>query len=220
MTGASSGIGAAIAAALAEAGAAVHGLGRQPPAAGRRHCVDLADDTAIAGFVADFAPPELDLLVLSAGILGAGTIADTAVAELDRQLQVNLRAPYLLVRGLLPRLRARRGQIVFLNSSVWGNARAGMSAYAASKYALKALADALRAEVNPDGLRVLSVFPGRTAGPLQAALHAAEGAAYRPEALLQPADIATAVLAALALPRTAELTELHIRPARGPARLG
>ena len=213
VTGASSGIGAAIAAALATAGAAVHGLGRQPPAAGIAwHPTDLGDDAAIAAACAAIA--ELDVLVLAAGVLASGPVATLPVAELDRQWRINLRAPYLLLQGLLPQLRARRGQVVFLNSSVWGNARAGGAAYAASKYALKALADALRAEVNPDGLRVLSVFPGRTASPMQAEVAAAEGVAWRPEVLLQPADIAAAVLAALALPRTAELTEFHIRPAR------
>ena len=88
-----------------------------------------------------------------------------------------------------------------------------MSGYAASKYALKALADALRAEVNALGLRVLSVYPGRTASRMQAEVHAAEGRPYRPETLMQPEDVAASILAALALPRTAELTDLHIRPA-------
>ena len=75
------------------------------------------------------------------------------------------------------------------------------------------MADALRAELNPDGVRVLSVFPGRTASRMQEAVHRGEGRPYRPEALLQPADVAEAVLAALRLPPTAETTDLHIRPA-------
>ena len=127
---------------------------------------------------------------------------------------MNARAPYLLTQALLPRLVARQGQVVVLNSSIWGNAHAGTAAYAGSKYALKAFTDALRAEVNPAGLRVLSVYPGRTATPMQAAVHRAEARRYDPEALLQPEDVAATILAALALPRTAELTDLHIRPAR------
>ncbi len=121
-------------------------------------------------------------------------MAATPIADLDRQYQVNFRAPYLLTRGLLPALTRAKGQIVFLNSSVFLNARGGATGYAASKYALKAFADALRAEVNPDGLRVLSVFPGRTASRMQAEVHAAEGARYDPSRLLQPEDVAAAVL--------------------------
>ena len=104
----------------------------------------------------------------------------------SRQWRINLRAPYLLPQALLPQLVARQGQVVLLNSSVWGNARAGSAAYAASKYALKALADALRAEVNPDGLRVLSVYPGRTASPMQAEVHRAEARPYAPRRCCSP----------------------------------
>ena len=151
-----------------------------------------------------------------AGLYATGPVATAPVATLDALWRINLRAPYLLTQALLPALRRRRGQIAFVNSSVWGNARAELTAYAASKYALKALADGLRAELGPEGLRVLSLFPGRTATRMQAAIFAAEGAAYRPEALLQPEDIAASLVAALALPRTAEVTDLHIRPGRKP----
>lgn len=215
VTGASSGIGAAIALALAAAGATVHGLARAPGAGPLVwHGVDLAEDAAIEDFTAGLAAAPLDILVHGAGLLTSGTVAATPIAALDRQYQVNLRAPYLLTQGLLPALTRARGWIVFLNSSVFLNARAGMTGYAASKYALKALADSLRAEVNPAGLRVLSVFPGRTASRMQAEIHRAQDAPYHPEALLRPEDIAASVLGALALPRTAEVTDLHIRPAR------
>jgi NADP-dependent 3-hydroxy acid dehydrogenase YdfG len=69
--------------------------------------------------------------------------------------------------------------------------------------------------VNRDGIRVLSVFPGRTATPpTQERLHALEGRPYRPESLLQPEDVAAVVVHALCLPRTAEVTEIKIRPHR------
>ena len=99
-----------------------------------------------------------------------------------------------------------------MNSTVGLQARAGVGAYAASKHALRAVADALREEVNPDGVRVLSVYPGRTATPQQAAIHAEEGTPYRPERLLQPADVAAAVVHALTMDRTAEITDLRVRP--------
>ena len=78
--------------------------------------------------------------------------------------------------------------------------------------AQRALADSLRAEVNGHRVRVLSLFPGRTAGELQERLFRAEEREYAAERLLQPADVARALLGALALARTAECTDLHLRP--------
>jgi NADP-dependent 3-hydroxy acid dehydrogenase YdfG len=208
VTGAGGGIGGALAAALAGAGTQVHGLGRRE--------VDFEDEAAV-GRAAEALAGEiegLDVLVHAAGAYAEGAMAEAPVADLDRLWRVNLRAPWVLTRALVPALRRRRGWVVFVNSSVWGAARGGVGSYAASKYALKAVADALRAELNPDGVRVLSVFPGRTASRMQQAVHAGEGRPYRPEVLLQPEDVAQAVMAALALPPTAEVTDLHIRPAR------
>jgi NAD(P)-dependent dehydrogenase (short-subunit alcohol dehydrogenase family) len=141
------------------------------------------------------------------------SVDDTAPADLDAVLRLNLRAPIELTRLALPLLRAGRGDIVFMNSSAARSAPASNAAYAVSKAGLRAFADSLRAEVNRDGIRVLSVVPGRTATDMQAAIFDTEGKAYRPELLLQPDDVAAAVVAALDLPRTAESTELHIRPA-------
>ena len=101
---------------------------------------------------------------------------------------------------------------MFVSSSAGLTPRAGVSAYAASKAALTALATALREEVNRDGVRVLTVYPGRTAGKMQEQVKAFEGKPYEPERLVQPEDVAQATIAALELPRTAELTDLHLRP--------
>ena len=126
--------------------------------------------------------------------------------------RTNVRGPYLLTQELLPLLLERQGQVVFINSSAGLTARANIAQYAATKHALKALADGLRDEVNPRGVRVLSVFPGRTATPTQQKLCGEEGRPYRPARLLQPEDVAAVVVNALCLPRTAEVTEIKIRP--------
>jgi NADP-dependent 3-hydroxy acid dehydrogenase YdfG len=78
------------------------------------------------------------------------------------------------------------------------------------------LADRLRDEVNPGGIRVLSVYPGRTATPMQAAIYRQEGRPYLPEHLLQPEDVAAVVLHALAMPPGAEVTDISIRPMHKP----
>ena len=90
----------------------------------------------------------------------------------------------------------------------------GDAAYAASKTALKAVTDSLRSEVNADGIRVLSVYPGRTASAMQEALYKQEGRIYEPEKMLQPEDVAETVVSALSLKRTAEITDILIRPCR------
>jgi NADP-dependent 3-hydroxy acid dehydrogenase YdfG len=194
-----------------EAAAAEGGGGRRVPLV-----ADLARDEEI-GELARRAEAELGgvaVLVHAAGLHAMGPVAEAPVASLDAQLAVNLRAPYLLTQALLPALVASQGDVVFVNSSAGRAARGGVSGYAASKHALRGLADALRDEVNALGVRVLSVYPGRTATPGQAAIFAEEGRPYRPEMLLQADDVAAAVAGAIALPRTAEITEIMIRPMR------
>ena len=91
------------------------------------------------------------------------------------------------------------------------------SQYAATKHALKGVADSLRDEVNRDGVRVLSVFLGRTATSMQESVHRMEGKSYDPSRFIQPDDVAALVLNALCSPPTVELTNVHLRPALPPA---
>ena len=180
---------------------------------------DLAEDDALHRLVAA-AHEDLDgvdLLIHALGAYRAGSVAATPPEELDHQLRVNLRVPYELTRQLLPSLRERRGQIVFVSSSAALRPNGPIAAYAASKAALRALAACLRDEVNPDGIRVLSVFPGRTASAMQEEVHRTEGRPYEPERLLQPGEVASTVVHALELPPTAEVTDVQIRPAYPPS---
>jgi NADP-dependent 3-hydroxy acid dehydrogenase YdfG len=225
ITGASSGIGKTIMRSLAAHGAIIAALGRNQHALEmatadidpqRVHLItiDLASDNDLDRFVADWRTRigQVDMLILSAGMYHAGPVLNTPVEILDTLFKVNIRAPYILIRALLPNLIERHGQIVFINSSAVAAARANISQYVATKAALKAIADGLRDEVNSAGVRVMSVYPGRTASPMQAAIFEADRQSYTPERLLQTEDIAAAVLTALSLPRTAEITDLYIRP--------
>ncbi len=227
VTGASSGIGRALALSLAQQGARLALIGRNTKvlaevAAQTRqrspqvvyYAADLGQDPEITQTIDhvlhDFEG--VDILIHSAGLLMQAPLETARIDDFDRLYRVNTRAPYVLTQALLPQLRGRRGQVVFINSSVGQHARADVGQYAASKHALKAIADSLRDEVNTDGIRVLSVYLGRTASPLQERLHQEEGRPYRPERLIQPSDVAAVVLNALSLPRTAEVTDIHIRP--------
>lgn len=221
VTGGSRGIGLAIARALAAAGVSLHLVARseaQLAAAcaelngATAHPLDLTDDGALAA-LAEALPP-IDILVHNAGYLQLGSVAEAPLSALEQHYRLNVRAPYALTQRLLPTLVARRGQIAFINSGAGLAARANWSQYAMSKFALRALADSLRAEVAPKGVRVISLYPGRTASEMQRQVCAMEGERYEPERLIQPQDVAAALLAALQLPDSAQLTDITIRPAR------
>jgi NADP-dependent 3-hydroxy acid dehydrogenase YdfG len=227
VTGASSGIGKAIALGLAAQGTTLYLMGRNleslesvaksAQATSPRvftYQVDLTQDKDIRSLTVLLKREcsHVDMLIHSAGIISLGKVEAAPVEDFDRQYYTNVRAPYALTQALLPMLRLGRGQIVFINSSLWLNARANVGQYAATKYALKALADSLREEVNGDGLRVMSVYPGRTATPMQVSNHKMEGKPYDPERLMQPDHVAQVVISALSLPETAEVTDINIRP--------
>jgi NADP-dependent 3-hydroxy acid dehydrogenase YdfG len=230
VTGAGSGIGQAIAVALAAQGATLCLVGRTPATLEATACgvkptkvttrcypTDITHDDAVQGLAEQLHREwdAIDILVHSAGAFVMGKLETTPATELDLQYRTNVRGPYLLTQALLPLLRRRQGQVVFINSSVGLAARGQLGSYAATKHALRALADSFRDEVNPEGVRVLSVYLGRTASPMQALMHAMEGKSYYyPEYLLQPSDVAAVVLNALCLPRTAEVTDISIRPMR------
>ncbi|MEA2624845.1 MAG: hypothetical protein QOD06_890 [Candidatus Binatota bacterium] len=222
VTGASSGIGRAIALELAARGFALELVGRSRERLdavvrdvahrARAHEADLLDDLQVAAIAR--AVTRLDLLVHAAGAVALGAVGDAPIGDLDHQYRANLRVPFLLTQALLPLLRASRGQVVFVNSGAGLDARAGWAAYAATKHALRALANALREEEQPRGVRVLSVYPGRTATPMQEAVHRMEGREYDPSRFLQPEDVATQIAAAIELPERAAVLDLSIRPTR------
>ena len=217
ITGGSRGIGRAIAEALAadhhlliggRDSDAVAALASGLPSA-EPFVVELTDDDAVARAVAGIEA--LDVLVHSAGAGPLGTIAETSPQVWRQALEVNLVGPANLTRLLLPALRNAGGHVVFVNSGAGFSARAGWGAYAASKFGLRALADALRAE-EEGVVKVTSIHPGRTATDMQRAIREHEGAAYDPEAFLSPAAVAATVRLALDAPANASIDTLSIRP--------
>ena len=217
VTGASSGIGQAIALALAAEGAHVHAVARNwpnPPEAWQLHNADFTVEADVKRLAAEVSASEtsLDVLIHCAGALEMGAVADFSLAQLDVMYQVNVRAPFLLTQLLLPPLTQSRGQIVFINSSAVAAPNTALAGYSSTKAAIKLIADCLRMEINPSGVRVMSVYPGKTASAMQKRAHELAGKPYVAASLMQPEDVAQMVLSALALPKTAEMTDLHIRP--------
>jgi NADP-dependent 3-hydroxy acid dehydrogenase YdfG len=231
VTGAGSGIGKAVALALAARAAALWLVGRdrqkleavaetaRATASDVRPVqVDLTNDDSISSFAARLEQEvgHIDLLVHCAGEIALGALESASVDDLDRLFRINVRAPYLITQTLLPLLRQGRGQIVFVNSSAGRAATANSSQYSATKHALRAIADSLRQEVNAEEIRVLSVYPGRTATPMQALVHGTERKDYHPDRLMQPEDVAAIIVSALSLPSSAEVTDIELRPLRKP----
>ena len=218
VTGASRGIGAAVARALAPShelllgGRDVEALERvaaELPGA-RSWPVELTDDRALADATAGIQ--RLDVLVHCAGVGLLGTVEHTPAEVWRRQFEINVVAVAELTRLLLPALRRSGGQVVLLNSGAGHAARPGWASYAASKFALRAFADALRAEESAHGVRVTSVHPGRVDTEMQRGVVAHEGGAYRPDSYLRPESVAAAVLFAATAPADAHLTEVVLRP--------
>lgn len=231
VTGAGSGIGKAIALSLAREHANLILAGRdlkrlreaaslceKEGIAVECYPVDLFDAEQIGDLARQAArrPGDIDILIHCAGIIRLGSLAEAQLRDFDHQFQCNVRAPFFLTQLLLPGLIRRQGQIVFINSTLGLAARAGASQYAATKHALKALADSFREELNPAGVRVISVYLGRTATPMQAQVHEAERKPYHPENLIQPEQVSGAVIQALRIGREAEITDVRIRPFKTP----
>ena len=227
VTGASSGIGKAIALTLAGQGAELFLAARSKEALGETakeaqkvgaqahtYSLDLTKDEDIRalGEKLKREAAGLNILILCGGAIAHGPHEKAPLADLDLMYRSNVRGHYALIQTMLPLLRKAKGQIVFVNSSAGLRSPANAGQFSATQHAFRSIADSLRDEVNADGIRVLSIFPGRTATPRMEKLFANEGRAYKPELLLQPEDVAEMVTHALRLPRTAEVTDISIRP--------
>lgn len=181
--------------------------------------VDLAD-LATLGEVSTRLGAELervDSLVHCAGVVDLAPVAEQELAAWQQQIDVNLTAPVVLTRGLLPVLRASRATVLFVNSTSGLVANPHWAAYAASKHGLRAVADSLRAEESAHGVRVTSVHPSRTATPMQERVHDQEAKPYRTDDWMSAATVAGTLVHVLDLPGDATITDLTIRTSPSPS---
>jgi short-subunit dehydrogenase len=167
LTGATGGLGQAIARALDRRGGKLILTGRrtdvlEPLAAeldARALAVDLSDPAELDRLVAEAG--EVDILVANAALPAAGRLESFTMAEIDRALDVNLRAPIVLAHALAPEMVKRGyGHLLFMSSLSGKAATPGTSLYNASKYGLRGFTSALRADLRASGIGVSAVFPG------------------------------------------------------------
>ncbi|MDY6996088.1 MAG: SDR family oxidoreductase [Actinomycetota bacterium] len=215
ITGASGGLGAAIADALAPthtlllAGRPSERLDAVAERLGATTWpMDLADPDALAAVVEPIV--ELDVLVHNAGVAYPGRVAESSVDEWRASMTVNVIGAVALTLELLPALRAAEGHVVFINSGSGINPSPGLASYSASKFALRGFAGSLRAD--EPSLRVTSVHPGRIDTEMQQDLIAYEGREYRPEEFLSPQTVARVTAEAINAPADAHIHEVIVRP--------
>lgn len=228
VTGGGTGIGQAVAYALATEGCRVAITGRRAEKldeavkgyAGSNtllsRVVDVADRDAV-NTLFEWAAAELgpiDFLVNSAGVnIAKRGIADLAPADWDMLLQVNATGAYNCIVGVLPQMRARKDGVIINISSISGK-RAGVLggvAYNASKFAMTALGTTVGAEEAENGIRVTNIYPGEVATPILEKRPVPVTAEHRAR-ILQPEDVAAAVMMVVSLPPRANVPELIIKP--------
>jgi short-subunit dehydrogenase len=220
LTGATGGLGQAIARTLAGKGAKLVLTGRrvevlQPLTSelpdARALAVDLSDPQEVTRLLQEAG--EVDILIANAALPGSGLLESFAVEQIDKALDVNLRAPIVMAHELAPAMAARgHGHLLFMSSLSGKAATAGSSIYNATKFGLRGFAGALRAELRPHGVGVSTVFPGfiREAG-----MFAESGTKLPPGVGTRtPQDVADAVVSAIERNRG----EVDVAPL--PLRLG
>lgn len=222
VTGAASGLGRAVAQAVAAAGGTPLLLDRHDARSGDLVDVpaavaDLADARAAERAVAELARAAggLDAVVTAAGTDACGRIEDVPGADWDRVVLVNLLGTAAVIRAALPALRARRGRVVTVASTLGLRALSDASAYCASKFGVIGLSRALAVELAGE-VGLTTLIPGG----MNTAFFDGRTEQYRPgpdAALNDPANVADAVLFALTRPVGCEVRELLVAPATEPS---
>ncbi|PRQ10817.1 short chain dehydrogenase [Corynebacterium sp. 13CS0277] len=216
VTGATGGMGQAIAAALADTHI-VYALGRNEVklhAMASERIIPVACDLLQ---LSDANPlPEqlhgverVDVLVHAAAVATRMPLQETTTTQWQRQMMLNVIAPATLTRALLPQITAAEGLVVFINSGAGTHVHPGLGLYCATKHALYALADTLRKEVAGTGVRVTTLAPGPTDTEMLQGITPGE---YAPEKYIDPKEVAIALLGVLAIGPSAQIANLSVRP--------
>lgn len=225
ITGASKGIGAALARRCVDAGVRVALIARTPFALqvlaselgelASAHPCDVTDASAVATTAAAIStafggPP--DLLVNNAGLFQIASVESMAPADFSATIQTNLIAPFLLTRAVLPAMRERgSGTIVTIGSIADRHVFSGNGAYAASKFGLRALHEAMREELRGTGIRTTLVSPGPVNTALWDPVNPDQREGFTPRAsMLTPEDVAEVIWFAVSRPASVTIEELRL----------
>jgi len=233
VTGASSGIGEAIAVSLAQAGVKTVVAARRAErlaelveriaaSGGTAHAVpgDVTDENFATSLVDDTVRDHgsIDILVNSAGMIQAGGIQDSDTAQWRQTMDLNLFATLFTTRAAVPHMKAAGGgDIVQISSAGGRRATSRFASYGASKYALNGMSWSLREEVGQSGIRVCVIEPGATTSEISEGMTDPQARDFmqqhvNKDGAMKGEDIAAAVLCVVSLPHRANVQELLIRP--------
>lgn len=154
----------------------------------------------------------VDVLVHAAAIAHPFTVESSSVEDWRAHLDLNVVVPGELSRQLLPQLRAAQGLVVFINSGAGNGAYPGNVIYAASKHALRALADAFRKEEANGGVRVSTISPGPTDTAMLRGLNESQDDNYNPELYIDPVEVAHAIRFVVEAGASTQITNVDVRP--------
>jgi NAD(P)-dependent dehydrogenase (short-subunit alcohol dehydrogenase family) len=218
VTGATGGIGAAVVRRLVDDGYGVVAVAR-PSSRLDALCagtsavpapLDLSGPVVLPAALA--ALERVDVLVHAAGIADVASIEDSPPDLWQRTFAVNVLGPAELTRALLPALRAAGGRVVFVNAVAGLHGIPRWAAYAASKAALTELADSLRLEEAPHGVRVTSIYPGGVATELLRQVRAAFGTPFDPAACVSPDTLAEVIHSVVTAPADVDIHDVSLKP--------
>jgi NADP-dependent 3-hydroxy acid dehydrogenase YdfG len=224
ITGASRGIGLAIAQALDTEGAKLILVGRnrgplaraaaQIPGTVMSMPTDITKPDDVKRLIAAVQKQirRLDVLINNAGVFTYKPFAKTTLEDWKRNIETNLTSIFLTTQAALPLLKRSQGDVVNILSISSRIAFPNCSAYTAAKFGAWGLTGVLRRELRREGIRVMAVLPGMTETRMKDEVDFA----VRGEDLLQPEDVAAAVLSALVQPRRATTEEILLMPSPGP----
>jgi NAD(P)-dependent dehydrogenase (short-subunit alcohol dehydrogenase family) len=227
VTGASSGIGKEVAMKLLQAGAQVSLVSRNPdrilselPAGSnaKGYAIDLGDisqvGAKIQAIVADMGG--VDIVINNAGTAYIGELIDMPLAEWQKLFDLNLTSVFQCLQAVLPSMRSQKsGTIINVASIAGKQGFPNWGAYCASKFALLGLTQAIAAEEQPYGIKVMSICPGSVDTPLWDTLGDKVPPSFNRAAMLRPATVAESIMTLVNLPDDAIINELVLMPNAG-----
>lgn len=227
IVGATGGIGREVATHLLDAGMNLYLMGRKIDAL-RSHLnlseniedkmvnyckVDLNSEDQIINAIDSIQEQEIDFFIYCAANFSYGSFENANIDDFDKSYRVNMRAPYLLIQKILPKIISAKGVIAILNSNVVMNSgNENLLHYASTKSGLKTMADCLRQELNNEEVCVVTFLMGKVATSMQQRVLEQKGLPYKAEKMVQPKQVAKLIYQTLTVSDGMEITDIHVRP--------
>jgi len=227
VTGASSGIGKEVALMLLQAGAQVSLVSRNPErildqlptgSKAKGYAIDLGDISQVAAKMQAIATDMggVDILINNAGMAYIGELIDMPLAEWQRLFDLNVTSVFQCLQAVLPTMRSQKsGTIINVASIAGKQAFPNWGAYCASKFALLGLTQAIAAEEQPHGIKVMAICPGSVDTPLWDTLGDKVPPSFNRASMLRPATVAASIMTLVNLPADAVINDFVLLPNAG-----